>query len=89
MSSMRKIKKRRGRSGRSSTRPTVVINRSATKPTAETDSPERLELEMTELEAILASVRSSLSQEEYDKLHDALETLFFVTQELDKKRVSV
>ena len=44
---------------------------------------------MAELEAILARVRSTLSQEEYDKLHDALETLLFVTQELEKKRVSV
>jgi len=44
---------------------------------------------MSELEAILAHVKSSLSPDEYDKLHDALETLLFLTQELEKNRVSV
>jgi len=44
---------------------------------------------MSELEAILARVKSSLSPEEYDKLHGALETLVFVTRELEKNRVSV
>ena len=44
---------------------------------------------MSELEAILTRVKSSLSPEEYDKLHAALETLLFLTRELEKKRVSV
>jgi transposase len=44
---------------------------------------------MNELEAILERVKSSLSPEEYDKLHDALKTLLFLTQELEKNRVSV
>jgi hypothetical protein len=44
---------------------------------------------MSELEAILERVKSSLSPEEYDKLHSALETLLFLTQELEKNRVSV
>jgi transposase len=34
-------------------------------------------------------VKSNLSPEEYDQLHAALETLLFVTQELEKNRVSV
>ena len=51
--------------------------------------PERIELQMGELEAILERVKSSLSPEEYDKLHDALKTLLFLTQELEKNRVSV
>lgn len=44
---------------------------------------------MSELEAILTRVQSSLSPEEYDKLHTALETLLFLTRELEKNRVSV
>jgi transposase len=44
---------------------------------------------MGELEAILERVRANLSQQEYNKLHAALDTLLFVTQELEKKRVSV
>jgi transposase len=44
---------------------------------------------MSELEAILARVKSNLSPEEYDKLHAALETLLFLTRELEKNRVSV
>ena len=51
--------------------------------------PERIELEISELEAILERVRSSLSLDEYGKLQGALETLLFLTQELEKKRVSV
>ncbi len=59
--------------------------RQATVPS----DPERIELSMSELEAILERVKSSLSPEEYDKLHDALKTLLFLTQELEKNRVSV
>ena len=45
---------------------------------------------MSELEAILERAKTvALSQAEYDTLHAALETLLFVTQELEKKRVSV
>jgi transposase len=51
--------------------------------------PERIELSMSELEAILERVKSSLSPAEYEKLHDALKTLLFLTQELEKNRVSV
>ena len=77
MSNRRKIRKQRGKSRRRSGKSTAP------------NSPERIELEMSELEAILERVKSSLSPEEYDKLHGALETLLFLTQELEKNRVSV
>ncbi|UCE48527.1 MAG: hypothetical protein JSW47_23415, partial [Phycisphaerales bacterium] len=44
---------------------------------------------MSELEAILERAKTALSEEEYAKLHAAMETLLFVTEELEKKRVSV
>jgi len=52
-------------------------------------SPECVELERSELEAILARARAALSQDEYDTLHAAMETLIFLTQELEKKHVSI
>jgi transposase len=48
-----------------------------------------MELEMSELEAILERAKTALSQEEYDKLHAAMKTLIFLTQELEKNRVSI
>jgi hypothetical protein len=77
MSNLRRIRRQRGKSG--------WHPGESTGPSG----PERIELEMSELEAILTRVKSSLSPEEYDKLHGALETLLFVTQELEKNRVSV
>jgi transposase len=50
---------------------------------------ERIEIDMGELEAILDRVKAALSEEEYEKIHGALETLLFLTQELEKKRVSI
>jgi len=77
MGALRRIRRQRGKSGRRQAK--------STGPSG----PERIELEMSELEAILGRVKSSLSPAEYDKLHAALETLLFVTQELEKNRVSV
>lgn len=54
-----------------------------------TDSAESMDIEMSELEAILERIKDRLSQEEYDKLHAVFETLVFLTQELGKKRVSI
>jgi len=51
--------------------------------------PERLDIERSELQAILERVKANLSAEEYDTLHAAFETLLFLTQELGKKRVSI
>ena len=52
--------------------------------------PERIELDRSELEAILERAKTTaLSEGEYDKLHAAMETLIFLTSELEKKRVSI
>jgi transposase len=52
--------------------------------------PERIELDRGELEAILERAKTTaLSEGEYDKLHAAMETLIFLTSELEKKRVSI
>ena len=50
---------------------------------------QRMELDRSELEAILERTKTALSNEEYTKLHAAIETLAFLTQELEKKQVSV
>ena len=49
----------------------------------------RVYIGIDELEAILDRVRASLTEDEYEKIHGALETLLFLTRELEKKRVSV
>jgi len=48
-----------------------------------------MELDRRELEAILERAKTALSEEEYAKLRAAIETLVFLTQELEKKQVSV
>jgi len=54
------------------------------------DGPaERIDLDRSELEAILERAKTALSEEEYTKLHAAVETLAFLTQELEKKHVSL
>ncbi len=63
--------------------------RRSSKPTDSND-PERIELDRSELEAILEHAKTAaLSEDEYDKLHAAMETLIYLTQELEKNRVSV
>jgi len=50
----------------------------------------RIDLDRRELEAILERAKTMpLSDEQYAKLHAAMETLVFLTAELEKKRVSV
>ncbi len=54
------------------------------------DGPaERIDLDRSELEAILERAKTALSEEEYTKLHAAMETLVFLTAELEKKHVSL
>ena len=77
----RKSDKRRRRQFRSA-------HRASSKP-ASPDSPERIELDRSELEAILEHAKTALSEDEYDKLRAAMETLIYLTQELEKNRVSV
>ncbi len=57
----------------------------------EADGPaERIDLDQSELEAILERAKTTpMSEEEYAKLHAVIETLVFLTQELEKKRVSI
>lgn len=51
---------------------------------------ERIDVNIEEFEAILDKAKEEpLSEEERGKLLDAVKTLLFLTQELDKKRVSV
>jgi len=53
------------------------------------DGVEPIELNRSELEAILDRAKTALSENEYTTLHAAMETLIFLTAELEKKRVSV
>jgi transposase len=46
-------------------------------------------LDRSELEAILEHAKAALSEDEYTKLHAAMDTLIYLTQELEKNRVSV
>jgi len=48
-----------------------------------------MDLDRSELEAILARAKTALSEAEYAKRHAAIETLVFLTQELEKKHVSI
>ncbi len=50
---------------------------------------QRLDLDTRELETILERAKTALSEEEYGKLHAAIETLVFLTGELEKKHVSI
>jgi transposase len=56
---------------------------------ARSDGPERIDLDRSELEAILEHAKTALSQAEYDKLHAAMETLIYLTRELEKNQVSI
>ena len=52
--------------------------------------PERIDIDMSELEAILDRAEEEpLNEEDREKLHRALETLLFLTKELGKKRVAI
>ena len=51
---------------------------------------QRMELDRSELEAILERAKTTpMSEAEYAKLHAVVETLVFLTQELEKKHVSI
>jgi len=58
-------------------------------PPREKKPIERMDIDMSELEAILDRAKAALSEEEYEKIHGALETLLFLTKELEKKKVSI
>jgi len=85
MSALRKIRRQSGKRPR---RQPSRARQTSDGP-AGVGSPERIDLDRSELEAILEHAKTALSQAEYDKLYAAMETLIFLTQELEKKRVSV
>jgi transposase len=58
-------------------------------PTPGQGQVERIELSRGELESILERTKTALSPGEYDKLRVAMETLIFLTAELEKRHVSV
>ena len=64
--------------------------RQSSGKSAGSGGPERIELDRSELKAILERAKTAaLSDAEYNKLHAAMETLIYLTQELEKNRVSV
>jgi len=85
MSALRKIRRQSGKQRRRQPGPARQTSDGPAGP----GSPERIDLDRSELEAILEHAKTALSQGEYDKLHAAMETLIYLTQELEKNRVSV
>ena len=85
MSAQRRIRRHSGKRRRRQPSP---ARQTSGKP-AGPGSPERIDLDRSELESILERAKTALSEEEYAKLHAAMETLIYLTQELEKKRVSV
>jgi transposase len=86
MSVQRRIRRHSGKRRRRQPSPA----RHTSDGSAGSGSPERIDLDRSELEAILERAKmAALSQAEYDKLHAAMETLIYLTQELEKNRVSV
>jgi len=70
-------------------RPLSSVRRRSSKSIG-SGGPERIELDRSELEAILERAKTTaLSEDEYETLHAAMETLIYLTQELEKNRVSV
>ena len=82
MSALRRIRRHGGKRRRRHPSP-------ARQTSAGPGSPERIDLDRSELEAILDRAKTALSEAEYDKLHAAMETLIYLTQELEKNRVSI
>lgn len=86
MSALRRIRRHSGKRRRRQPSP---VRQTSDGP-AGSGSPERIDLDRSELEAILERAKTAaLSQAEYDKLHAAMETLIYLTQELEKNRVSI
>jgi transposase len=87
MGNLRRIRRQSGKLRQSQTSPAGSVPSGMAQHNGH---PERIELDRSELEAILERAKTTaLSQEEYTKLHAAMETLIFLTEELEKNRVSV
>jgi len=85
MSAQRRMRRQ---SSKRSRRPRRPVRRTSNKP-AGSEGPERIELDRSELEAVLEHAKAALSEAEYATLHAAMDTLIYLTQELEKNRVSV
>jgi transposase len=85
MSALRRMRKQSGKRRR---RHRSSVHRTSGKP-AGAGGPERIDLDRSELEGILEHAKTALSEDEYATLHAAMETLIYLTQELEKNRVSV
>jgi len=86
MSARRKMRRQSDKRRRRQSSP---VRRRSGGP-VESGSPARIEMDQSELESILERAKTTpMSEEEYGKLHAAIETLVFLTTELEKKRVSV
>jgi len=86
MSARRKMRRQSDKRRRRQCSP---VRRRSGGPVA-SGSPARIEMDQSELEMILERAKTTpMSEAEYDKLHAAIETLVFLTTELEKKRVSV
>ena len=85
MSAQRRMRRQ---SHQRSRRPRHPVRQTSNKP-AGSEGPERIELDRRELEAILEHAKAALSEDEYTTLHAAMDTLIYLTQELEKNRVSV
>lgn len=85
MSALRRIRRKSGKRRRRQPNPA----RHTSDGPAGSGSPERIDLDRSELEGILEHAKTALSEAEYTKLHAAMETLIYLTQELEKNRVSV
>jgi len=59
------------------------------KPRRKPPAPERRELALDELEAILERTKSLLSSEDHDKLEAAIDTLAVLTAELERKGTTI
>ena len=85
MSALRRMRRHGGKRRRQQPIPSL---RTSGKP-VEPSHPERIELDRSELGAILEHAKTALSEAEYDTLHAAMQTLIYLTQELEKSRVSI
>jgi transposase len=85
MGALRRMRRDGGKRRRQQPIPSL---RTSGKP-VEPSHPERIELDRSELEAILEHAKTALGEAEYDTLHAAMQTLIYLTQELEKSRVSV
>ena len=85
MSALRRMRRHSGKRRRRQPSPARQTSDGPAGPS----SPERIDLNRSELEAILERAKTALSEAEYDTLHAAMETLIYLTQELEKNRVSV